>query len=227
MKWIHIIAGMLALASGAVALYAAKGSKLHRKSGMIFVIAMLVMTSTAVVIAGFLRPNEVNVIAGILTFYLVVTSLLTVRRPVEEIRGLVTGFMLMALTGSAYAFSLGLEALNSVGGTVAGIPPQPLFMFGTVALLGAVGDARMLWARGIQGPQRIARHLWRMGFAMWIATASFFLGQAKLFPEPIRKSGLLAIPVVLVLVMMLYWMVRVLRKRRGTAGLQLRSETTP
>ena len=33
MKWIHIIAGLLALASGAVALYAPKGSTLHRKSG--------------------------------------------------------------------------------------------------------------------------------------------------------------------------------------------------
>lgn len=47
MKWLHIIAGLLALASGAAALYAAKGSTRHRKSGMIFVIAMLVMTSSA------------------------------------------------------------------------------------------------------------------------------------------------------------------------------------
>ncbi|MGH8077447.1 MAG: DUF2306 domain-containing protein, partial [Lysobacter sp.] len=200
MKWIHIVAGLLALASGALALYAAKGSSLHRKSGMTFVVAMLVMTSSAVLIAAFLRPNKVNVIAGVLTFYLVCTGLLTVRRQVDQMRGLATGFMLMALAGSAYAFALGFEALNSASGKVAGIPPQPLFMFGTVALLGAMGDARMLWARSIQGPRRIARHLWRMSFAMWIATASFFLGQAKLFPEPIRRSGLLAIPVVLVLV---------------------------
>ncbi len=217
MKWIHIIAGLLALASGAMALYAEKGSPLHRKSGMAFVVAMLVMTSSAVVMAAFLRPNRVNAIAGVLTFYLVCTGMLTVRRQVAQTRGLMTGLMLLALAGSAYAFTLGFEAMNSVGGNVAGIPPQPLFMFGIVGLLGGLLDARLLWAGDIRGPHRIARHLWRMGFAMWIATASFFLGQARFFPEPIRKSGLLAIPVLLVAGLMVYWLVRVFRKRRSAA----------
>lgn len=220
MRVIHIIAGLLALASGAIALYAAKGSTLHRKSGMIFVIAMLVMTSSAVVMAAFLRPNRVNVIAGVLTFYLVSTGLLTVRRPVEQARALLTGFMLLALTGSAYAFALGLEALNSAGGEVNGVSPPPLFMFGVVGLLGGLLDARILLARSIQGAHRLARHLWRMTFAMWIATTSFFLGQAKLFPEPIRESGLLAIPVVLVIALMLYWLVRVRLKRRNAVTVQ-------
>lgn len=214
MKWIHIIAGLLALASGAVALYAAKGSPLHRKSGMAFVIAMLVMTSTAVVMAAFLRPNRVNVIAGLLTFYLVCTALLTVRRPVEQMRGLVTGFMLLVLAGSAYAFTLGVEALNSPKGIVDQVPAPPIFMFAVVGLAGALLDARMLRAGSIQGAHRLARHLWRMSFAMWIATMSFFLGQAKFFPEPIRKSGMLAIPVVLVLVLLIYWLGRVLVMRR-------------
>ena len=44
---IHIIAGLIGLATGAVALYAAKGAKLHRKSGMIFVYTMLVVPSPA------------------------------------------------------------------------------------------------------------------------------------------------------------------------------------
>lgn len=119
----------------------------------------------------------------------------------------------LAWTGSAYAFALGFEALNSAKGAVQGIPPQPLFMFGAVGLVGGLLDARMLWVRSIQGAHRLARHLWRMGFAMWIATASFFLGQAKLFPEPVRKIALLAIPVVLVLVVMLYSLGRVFLKR--------------
>ncbi len=222
MKWIHIIAGALALVSGAIALYAAKGSTLHRRSGMIFVIAMLVMTSSAVLIATFLSPNRLNVVAGVTTFYLVVTALLTVRRPVEQARGLATGFMLLALATSAYAFVLGLEAMNSANGKVDGMPPQPLFLFATIALSGALLDARMLRARRVQGAHRLARHLWRMGLAMWIATASFFLGQAKLFPEPIRNSGLLAIPVLLVLGVMLYWLLRVLLTRRNPVALPKR-----
>jgi hypothetical protein len=41
---IHVIAGVLALVAGAVALSAAKGATLHRKSGIVFVYAMLTMS---------------------------------------------------------------------------------------------------------------------------------------------------------------------------------------
>lgn len=212
---LHIFAASLALVSGAVAMFAAKGGKLHRQSGLVFVLAMLVMASSAVLIATFWRPNRLNVVAGMLTIYLVSTALLTVRRTLEQARGLVTGFMLLALGGSAYAFSLGFSALNSAGGKVDGMPPQPLFMFAFIALVGGFLDARMLLAGSIQGAHRLARHLWRMSFAMWIATASFFLGQAKVFPEPLRKAmGLRAIPVVLVILFLIYWLVRVLVMRR-------------
>jgi hypothetical protein len=214
MKWIHIIAGLLSLLAGATALYSAKGSGLHRKSGMVFVIAMIVMTSSAVLIAAFLSPNRVNVVAGTLTFYLVCTGLLTVKRTVEQIRIPSTGFMLLAFATSLYAFSLGIEGIGNTRNIVDKVPAQVLFLFGTVGLLGALLDARMLLAGSIQGPHRLARHLWRMSFAMWLATMSFFLGQAKFFPEPIRKSGLLVIPVLVVLAMMLYWLVRVLWKKK-------------
>ncbi|MDZ4812791.1 MAG: hypothetical protein SGI99_09300 [Pseudomonadota bacterium] len=218
---LHILAGVLALISGAVAMTATKGGKLHRRSGRVFVIAMLAMASIAVLMAGVLRPDRVNLIAGSLTFYLVSTGMLTVRRPAEKARRLMTGFMLLALAGGAHALTLGFEALNSAAGTMQGIPPQPLFMFAVVGLLGGLLDARLLWAGSIQGAHRLARHLWRMSFAMWIATASFFLGQAKFFPEPIRKSGLLAVPVLLVLVFLLFWMVRVLIKRRAAVSVQV------
>lgn len=42
-----------------------------------------------------------------------------------------------------------------------------------------------------------------------IATGSFFLGQAKVLPESMRIVPLLAAPVVLVLLPMVYWWVRV------------------
>ena len=42
---VHILAGGLALVFGYVALYAAKGATLHRKSGMLSVYAMLTMCS--------------------------------------------------------------------------------------------------------------------------------------------------------------------------------------
>jgi uncharacterized membrane protein len=216
MRAIHIIAGLLALVAGAVALYAAKGSWLHRRSGIVFVGAMLVMASLGAYMAA-LRPDRGSSMAGVLTFYLVSTSLLTVRRTVEQSRGLVIAFMLVAFGVGVFGYSLGFEAPHSANGKVDGLPPQPMFMFGTVGLLAAMLDARMLWAGHIEGAQRIARHLWRMTFAMWIATTSFFLGQAKLFPQPLRQSGLLFIPVVLVLVLLFYWLIRTLFFKRRAA----------
>ena len=41
---VHILAGGLALMFGYVALYAAKGATLHRKSGMLFVLAMVTLS---------------------------------------------------------------------------------------------------------------------------------------------------------------------------------------
>ncbi|MEO8672442.1 MAG: DUF2306 domain-containing protein [Tahibacter sp.] len=211
---IHIVAGLLALLSGAIALFAAKGSTVHRRSGLVFVAAMLAMTSTAVIIAVFLRPSRVNMMAGTLTFYLVSTALLAVRRTVEQSRRWLIGFMLLAVCVAGYAFALGIETLNSAPGKGAGIPAPMLFMFGTIGLLGALLDARLLWVGSIQGAHRIARHLWRMTFALWIATASFFLGQSKFFSAAIRQSGLLAIPVLLVLILLIYWLARTLVFKR-------------
>ena len=59
-----------------------------------------------------------------------------------------------------------------------------------------------------------------MCFALFIAALSFFIGQARLFPEPLRIMPLLALPVVAVLVTMLFWLwrMRVRRNARGVVG---------
>ena len=206
---IHIIAGLLGLTSGAIALCVRKGAKLHRQSGMIFVGSMLALSASGAGMAA-LRSQTVNIIAGVLTFYLVITALLTVRCPARKSHWLHTGAALVGLTVGIASISLGVGALNSATGTIDGYPSAIVFIFGAVALLATLGDARMLLARGIHGPNRLARHLWRMCFALWMAASSFFLGQAQLFPEPIRSSGILAVPVLVVMILMVYWLVRVL-----------------
>jgi uncharacterized membrane protein len=218
MKVIHIVAGLLALISGFIALFATKGSPLHRKAGTVFVGAMLVMASTGALMAVFIKPNPVNVMAGSMTFYLVSTAMLTVKRTVAQMRGLSTALMLAALSLSAWAFSLAFLALASPTGTIGHVPPQPLFMFAIAGLAGGLLDARMLWTGRIEGAHRLARHLWRMGFALWIATTSFFIGQPKVFPDFLRQNiGLRAIPVLIVSLVVLYWLARVLIKKRPRA----------
>ena len=219
---IHITAGLLALIAGGIALYAAKGSWLHRRSGIVFVAAMLVMSSTGAIMAG-LKPDRGTALGGVLVFYIVITSLLTVRRTVTQARGLLTGLMIVALLLGITEFLLGFAAARNANGRLDGYPAALYFVFGSVAFLCAIGDARMLRAGAIEGAKRLTRHIWRMSFAMWMATASFFLGQAKVFPEPLRHAfGLRAIPVVLVLVVMVYWLVRV-RSKRQRAGLTLQA----
>jgi len=80
---------------------------------------------------------------------------------------------------------------------------------GSVALLAATGDVRMLLRRRISGTQRVARHLWRMCFALFIASASIFLARQQLFPALLRKTGVLLLLSFLPLMLMIFWMIRV------------------
>jgi hypothetical protein len=208
---IHIAAGSLAILAGAVALYAAKGARLHRRSGMLFVYSMLVMSATAAVIAS-LQPNVMNALQGVLTFYLVTTGLLTVRRPGSP--WLDRAAFVVALSVGAAQMTFGFQALQSTAGRKFGYPPALFFIFGSLALVAAAGDVRMMLAGRLDGARRLARHLWRMSFAMFIATGSFFLGQAKVIPKPIRIMPLLTLLALAPLLLMIFWLVRV-RSKRG------------
>ena len=211
MRAIHILAGSLGLLFGYIALFAPKGGALHRKSGTLFVGVMLVMALFGMVLA--LRSGiwvEVNVPAGWTAAYLVLTGYVTIRRPVRWTRGLDAGLMVVAAVVAVTMLVFGIGAVAN-GGKRGEIPAFPFFLFGCVGLLGALGDARVLRSGLLRRKARLARHLWRVTFALLIAAMSFFLGQAKVIPEPIRIMPLLALPVLTVLVAMLYWLWRVRR----------------
>jgi uncharacterized membrane protein len=207
---IHIVGGALSLGAGYLALYSTKGAPLHRRSGMVFVYAMLTMCAFGAILAiAHGEWAEVNVSAGVLTAYLVVTSLITVRPPERRVsRWLDPSLMVVALTVGLTCLTFGMEAVVG-GGTRNGIPAFPFFMFGVVGTLAGLSDIRILRAGALQGARRLARHLWRMSFALFIAAMSFFIGQAKVIPEPIRIMPLLSMPVLAVLVTMVYWLWRV------------------
>jgi uncharacterized membrane protein len=217
MKWIHIAAGLLSLLTGFVALYATKGGTTHRRWGKAFAVAMSTMTGSAFIVALLLNPNRGNQVAAALTLYLVATGVLTVRAPVAAHRGWLAALMVLAFATSARAFDLGFMALALPRGVIDQIPAAPIFMFAVVGLVAALMDARLLWVGRIEGKHRLARHLWRMTYAFWVAVTSAFLGQAKFVPEPLRDYRLLALPVLLVAATGIYWLVRVLWTRRGIA----------
>jgi len=222
---VHILAGSLALLGGYVALYSAKGAAVHRKAGMLFVLAMLTMAIAGTAIAAFrgVAP-AVNIPAGLLTSYLVITALTTVR-PMAGARWRDPVLMVVGLTVGLVSLTFAFEAITSPDGKGRdGMPSFPFFLFGTVGTLAGVLDFRMIRSAGLKPASRLARHLWRMSFALFIAALSFFIGQAQVFPKPVRIMPVLALPVLAVLVTMLYWLWRV-RVRRSLRGIVARGGT--
>jgi uncharacterized membrane protein len=228
---IHIAGGVLALVFGYIALFAAKGSTLHRKSGTLFVFAMVAMSLTGALVAA-VRNTPSSVVAGLLTFYFVTTGMLTVRRHMQASHWMHSVGVVYALTVGAIAFKSGLELMSR------GRPETaPMFIFGVVAMLAAAGDIRMmrvhstrvrlLRAGGVDGSGRIWRHLWRMCFAMWVAAASFFWGPRGRVPEIIYIPALLPIPVLTPVAVMLYWLWRLKRRRRTARSSSLASAHEP
>ncbi|MBB5204959.1 putative membrane protein [Inhella inkyongensis] len=211
---LHWLAGGLALGAGAWAMAAAKGSAAHKRAGMGFVIAMLIMGSSGALMAA-MKPVRISVVAGLLVVYLVSTALLTVRREVAQARGLYAGLSGLGLVVAGLGLGWALQA--GPGGQLDRFPAPIYAAFGTLALLGVAMDLKALHANALTRSQRLVRHLWRMETAMYLATSAFFLGQAKLFPEALRHTVLLALPVLAVLAHLAYWMWRSLRRPRRTA----------
>jgi uncharacterized membrane protein len=222
---VHIVAGILTVMFGYLALYAPKGARLHRTSGMVFVYATLVTAIFGATIAAArgVAP-AINIPAALLTTYLVITSLTTLRPPATggAARWLSIGALLVVLGVTLASLTFAFEAFAN-GGTRKGMPAFPFIMFGVAGLLAGIGDVRVLRSGVRTGAFRIARHLWRMSFALFIAAISFFVGQAQVFPEPIRIRPLLALPVLAVLITMFYWLWRV-RVRRSLRGLAVAGE---
>jgi len=210
---VHIAGGLIAVLAGSLALVVRKGSRLHRRTGDVFVIAMLFMASGGAYIA--LRKSQpFNVFAGTLTFYLVSTAALVVMRKPKQNGRLELVFMLIALTAgiTAIVFAARVHERGSVIG---------YSIFATIAILCAVGDIRMLIRGGVSGVQRLVRHIWRMGFALFVAAGSLFLGtasdpvlrrtglRATIFTKEIRATHLPQVPVIIIVVLTIFWLIRV------------------
>ena len=205
---LHITAAAVGLASGALALIFRKGSALHRRAGDWFVASMLVMAGIGAAVAPFL-PQRGSAVGGAFTLYLVVTGWMTMRRRAGAI-GRFEGFALFYVAGVVAAdLFFGWQAATSPSGELDGIPAAPHFIFAGVAAIAGFGDLRMIRRGGISGVQRLARHLWRMCVALFIATVSFFLGQQQVFPQALQGSPLLFIPELALLVVLVYWLIRI------------------
>lgn len=210
---IHIGGGSVGIASGFVSILAKKGARLHRVSGQVFFAAMLCMTLVAMGTAPFLTAAWTNTTAAVFTFYMIVSSWRVVRRPPGTV-----GRTEMALA----ALPFGIAVMGLVQAVRGAADFETVYAFAVLSTLALVCDLRMLKAGGVAGPARIARHLWRMTTALFVATGSFFMGQQKFLPEAVQGTMIPAIPLFAVLGLLVFWMLKVrgprLRRMRPQAA---------
>ncbi|HSP15108.1 MAG TPA: hypothetical protein VLV78_10175, partial [Thermoanaerobaculia bacterium] len=103
----------------------------------------------------------------------------------------------------------GVQAFNSPGGFLKGVPFPMFFFLAAVMILAAAGDVRIMRFGMPRGGRRLARHLWRMCFALFIAAGSFFSIRervAKVLPKPFTTAPMRALPILLLLGAMSYWL---------------------
>ena len=215
---VHIAAASVGLLAGFVALYAAKGARLHRRSGTLFVYTMVAMAILGAGIAAVWNVGpEVNIPVALLTSYLVITALTAVTPAAERSRALALGLLLVAV--GVAVFMIGSGLVVATDGARHRVPAFPFFLFGAIALLAVAGDLRVLRSGALAGASRIARHLWRMSAALLIASLSFAVQLPKYLPKSPYVPWLMALPLLAVLVTMFYWLWRVRSRRpvRGTA----------
>jgi uncharacterized membrane protein len=210
----HVALGTLAVATGAVALVVRKGGTFHIGAGRVFVISM----GLASVLGGILGALKYETLwitfhAGVLGATLVTSAVLVLRtRNGVAMRW----FVIVACANGA----------NTVGLLMAGVyattlPDARLFSFAAedyfflfgMAAIACVGDLRMIFGMSNSKRWRIAHHLLRMCIGFFIAAGSAFTGPgAAAFPVSVQNSGLLSLPELIIMIFMLFWLWKTLRR---------------
>jgi uncharacterized membrane protein len=210
---IHIGAGVLALAPGTAALIYRKGHGPHRIAGTMFFLSMLVLSASAIYLA-YVKLQVNIVIGGALSIYMIATGLVAARRQDGESGAFEIVACAVASMCAIGMFILGFKASSSPNGQLYGQPYSGFYGIGAFLSILAALDVSVIVRSGLAGAQRIARHLWRMCFSLMGAFFAFAVQGARALPLEVRHSGILFVPPVVVIVVMLFWLARVLLTNR-------------
>lgn len=210
----HVIFGTTAIFAGFVTIVSQKGQRIHRLFGRVYVISMLIMSCFGA-IAATINPQAINVLAALLTSYLIITAFHAAKSQSIERGTIEYASFIFIGTLTLLALLFGIEALVSEDGTKDGFGYEFYFFICAICTLAASGDLYGLLKGYIKGKQKIARHVWRMCFSYFIAVGSLFTGPgATAFPQFIRDSGILSLPEPAVLLVLIYWVYKTLRTDR-------------
>lgn len=167
---IHVAAGTLALISGGVAGWAAKGQRLHVLSGRIFTLMMAVCSLAGLTIS-IIKSNGFLLAVSLFTFYMVLTGYLfgKIRQP-EMLRKGIRLASVFGVLSTIYMFWIGINA----GGAA-------------LAILGAFGGLMAIFSGAdlflpVTSKIRIPRHGARMGGAYIAALTALLVVNVRFDP---------------------------------------------
>jgi len=145
---VHIGAGILGILSGAAAVSVRKGERLHRAFGTVFFASLLTTSALAVYLGLFVPPTapggappSASVSVGILTFYLVATAWMTVRRKQAGVGPFEYGALLGALSVAAALVIFGLHSASIPADRLRGYPVR-YYIFASMAGFAAASTSR-------------------------------------------------------------------------------------
>jgi uncharacterized membrane protein len=214
---LHITGGTVGLLAGTVAVFSAKGERLHRVAGTVFFASMLVMAGFADYL-GLVLPDQLpNFFIGTFAIYLVATAWITVRHPegttgfADKLACAVILCLFLPFAVLSFELAAGLKLSIRSAMPLQGPVLIAIYTFTSLMALAAIGDVRMLWAGGVGGARRIVRHLWRMCLGLSMAAGSAFTnGLPRLLPHGVHIPLLLLfVPQLAVLALLIFWAVRV------------------
>ena len=154
---LHIGGGVVGIVSGFAALALRKGGRWHRLAGNVFFVAMLAMSGIGATVAPFL-PDWGSAIAGLFTFYLVVTGWMAVRRKPGQIGRFeiaAIGLPVIAVIAELTFCAPQLATHNPKGTFEGCCPPFPMYLIASVATLAVVADPATVirhWQQPARGP---------------------------------------------------------------------------
>ncbi len=205
---IHAPAGTVVLVTAVFAMFVKKGSARHRKAGSWFTVSMMVMLVSGIA-AAYLKNSLDDMMLGALVMYTVFTAWLAAHHKQNE-PGLMEVIALIWVTGfaiTAFSISMGWREVEA---------PFAYLMWGGLAILFALGDIRNLYHSGLSGIQRIIRHVWRIGFSLVWAALAFTDKIVKMMGANLKSMQeeqlllIVAIPTMLILITILYWIIKIL-----------------
>lgn len=208
----HIATGTIAVVMGAITFAVRKGGSHHVNAGRVFTITMG-LSSCLGAILGLIKFDTFYITfhAGVLGMTLVISGWLLARmrnRRRFASFGAVAGVNLLNTAGLIVA---GFCALTFTDQTLRGFAAADYFFLAGMAGVGLINDLVVLLRKTLTDRHRIAQHIWRMCLGFFIAAGSAFTGPgASIFPQAVRDSGILSLPELTIIVLMLFWLFRIL-----------------